>query len=144
MRRRSRYGPLVAEVQLKPEQKARAAIDGMMEAADWAVQDYKHTAIDLAAARGVAVREFPTKRGPVDYLLFVDGKAIGTIEAKKEGTLLFGVEPQTERYIEGFAALVDEGTAPPHWERRLSFHYQSTGVAGYPAPRRARGGAESS
>ena len=39
----------VAEIQLKPEQKARVAIDGMLEAADWAVQDYTSTALDLRA-----------------------------------------------------------------------------------------------
>jgi type I restriction enzyme R subunit len=65
----------------------------------------------------------------VDYLLFVDENAIGTIEAKKEGTLLFGVETQTERYVEGFDELVEEGRAPPYWEPLpLPFHYQSTGA----------------
>ena len=33
----------------------------------------------------VAVREFPLKPGPVDYLLYVDGKAMGVVEAKPEG-----------------------------------------------------------
>ena len=32
---------------------------------------------------GVAVREFQLPSGPCDYLLFIDGKAAGVIEAKK-------------------------------------------------------------
>lgn len=46
--------------------------------------------LNLSAARGVAVREVTLERGhgEVDYLLFVDGKAIGTVEAKPEGYTL--------------------------------------------------------
>ena len=52
--------------------------------------------MNLAARRGVAVREFPLKHGHgcADYLLFVDGEAVGVVEAKKEGTTLTGVEVQ--------------------------------------------------
>ncbi len=98
----------------------------MLAEAGWIVQDYR--GIDLTAGRGIAVREVPTKTGPVDYLLFGDGKALGTIEAKKEGETLRGVEWQTERYTEGFSELVEERPIP-HWEPLpLPFHYQSTGA----------------
>ncbi len=98
----------------------------MLAEAGWIVQDYR--GIDLTAGRGIAVREVPTKTGPVDYLLFGDGKALGTIEAKKEGETLRGVEWQTERYTEGFSELVKERPIP-HWEPLpLPFHYQSTGA----------------
>ena len=42
---------------------------------------------DLAAGPGVAVREFPLARGHgfADYLLYADRKALGAVEAKKEG-----------------------------------------------------------
>lgn len=115
----------MAEAQLKPEQEARLQIDEMLEAAGWQIQDYRD--IDLTAGRGVAVREVPTKTGPVDYLLFTDEKALGTIEAKKAGTPLLGVEWQTDRYIEGFAQLVEERPIPYWAELPLPFHYQSTG-----------------
>ena len=78
---------------LTPEQKARVLIDAMLEAAGWVVQSVEE--LDLTAARGVAVREFPTAPGPVDYLLYVDRKAIGTIEAKKAGETLRDVESQS-------------------------------------------------
>ena len=82
-----------------PEDRARKTIDDLLTAAGWAVQD--RAAMDLGAARGVAVREFPLKTGFADYLLFVDRKAIGAVEAKKEGTPLTGVEPQSAKYGEG-------------------------------------------
>ena len=72
-------------------------IDQMLEAAGWAVQDPR--AVNLAAARGVAVREFVMKRphGRADYLLFLDGRAAGVVEAKKEGETLTGVEHQSAK-----------------------------------------------
>jgi len=80
---------------LTPEQRARVEIDRKLEAAGWVVQDFE--AIDLSAGRGVAVREFRTATGPADYLLYGDRKALGTIEAKKDGTPLLGVESQSDR-----------------------------------------------
>jgi type I restriction enzyme, R subunit len=111
---------------LHPEQRARVGIDRMLTDAGWIVQDYRE--VELTAGRGIAVREVPTKAGPVDYLLFGDGKALGTIEAKKEGVPLRGVEWQTDRYTQGFSQLIEERPIP-HWEPLpLPFHYQSTGV----------------
>jgi type I restriction enzyme R subunit len=60
--------------------------------------------VNLYAGRGVAVREFLLETGPANYLLFVDHKAVGVIEAKREGLTLTGVELQTERYSEGVPA----------------------------------------
>lgn len=40
--------------------------------------------LNLSASLGVAVREFPTSTGDVDYALFVDGKPVGVVEAKRE------------------------------------------------------------
>jgi len=64
-----------------PEQRAREAIDAMLAAAGWVVQD--RAGMNLSAARGVAVREFPLRTGEADYLLFVDGRAAGALEAKQ-------------------------------------------------------------
>ena len=64
------------------EQKARVQA---LIVAGWVVQD--RGTMDLSAGRGVAVREFKltTGHGFADYLLFVDGKAVGVLEAKPEG-----------------------------------------------------------
>jgi len=53
----------------------------------------------LGAGLGVAVREFSLPGGPADYLLFIDRKACGVIEAKPEGHTLTGVEDQAASYM---------------------------------------------
>lgn len=39
--------------------------------------------------------------GFADYMLYVDGKAVGVLEAKKKGFTLSGVETQSDRYVKG-------------------------------------------
>ncbi|MEO7715533.1 MAG: type I restriction-modification enzyme R subunit C-terminal domain-containing protein [Capsulimonas sp.] len=81
-------------------------------------------AVNLAAGPGVAIREMPMAPGfgAADYLLYVNRKALGVVEAKKLGETLTGVEVQTEKYSEGLPASL------PAWRRPLSFLYQSTGA----------------
>ena len=82
---------------MNPEKKARRNIDDMLEASGWRVQNY--AGHDTSAALGVAVREYPLKSDQrADYLLFVNGTAVGVIEAKPEGTTLSGALQQAERY----------------------------------------------
>jgi len=56
---------------MTPEAKARVNIDKMLAGAGYVLQDMRD--FNRAAAIGVAVREYPTQSGPVDYLLFVGG-----------------------------------------------------------------------
>ena len=107
---------------LTPEGRARAVIDAQLEACGWVVQDYGRAAV--AAAKGVAVREVPTGAGPADYVLFVDGQAVGVIEAKSAGTTLTGVEPQTRRYRENFPDELPAFTV----DGALPFGYEATGA----------------
>jgi type I restriction enzyme R subunit len=119
----------------QPEQLARREIDRLLAAAGWSVQDVG--AANLAAARGVAIREFPLLPGFgfADYLLYVDGKACGVIEAKKQGATLTGVEAQSARYAQSLPPTL------PAWRRPLPFIYESTGLETHctngvdPAPR---------
>jgi len=85
-----------------PELHARERIDRSLRDAGWQVQDMKN--FNRNAALGVAVREFQLPSGPCDYLLFVDGKAAGVVEAKKAGVTLSGVAGQSDKYM---AALPD-------------------------------------
>jgi len=104
-----------------PEKRARENIDAMLTQAGWTLQDYK--AVDLSAARGIAVREVPLKSGRCDYLLLVDRKPIGVVEAKKEGTTLSTVAFQSGFYavnLPDFLAALTPG--------QLHFLYESTGV----------------
>ena len=68
---------------MTPEEKARQQIDARLEQSGWVVQDLKK--VNPMASLGVAVREYPTSTGPVDYALFIDEKPVGVIEAKKDG-----------------------------------------------------------
>lgn len=105
-----------------PEQRARQDIDAALAAAGWIVQD--RAEMNLGAGPGVAVREFKmaTGHGFADYLLFVNGKAVGALEAKPAGHTISGVEIQTEKYATGLPA----GLSPP--VNPLPFVYISTGV----------------
>src|SRR5437867_2032650 len=80
---------------------ARQQIDEVLSQAGWIVQNRDQT--NLRAGPGVAVREFKLAAGHgyADYLLFVEGKAVGVVEAKPAGHTLIGVEIQVAKYAEG-------------------------------------------
>lgn len=104
------------------EDHAREIIDQLLEQAGWTIFDVKDA--NIQAGQGVAIREFPLKTGHgfADYLLYVDGKAVGVVEAKKEGTTLTGVENQSEKYTTG----LPDGL--PYYVKPLPFCYESTGT----------------
>ncbi len=103
-----------------PEQIARDRIDKMLESSNWTVQS-KHK-VDLSASTGVAVTEYQTDIGPADYVLFVDRKPIGILEAKREdeGHRLIAAEEQSVGYAK--AKLKYLNNDPLH------FIYESTGT----------------
>jgi len=103
-----------------PEQKSRREIDAKLTASGWIVQDRDD--LDLTAGRGIAVREFPMKSGFgfADYMLYLDRKALGAVEAKAEGTLT-GVEAQSAKYAAGLP-----DNLPAH-HRPLPFLFESNG-----------------
>lgn len=103
-----------------PEELARINIDRQLTNAGWVIQD--RAQMNLYAGRGVAVREFPLQTGEADYLLFVDRKAVGVVEAKPEGTTLSGVADQAAKYSVGLPPNIPHVTLP------LPFLYESTGV----------------
>ena len=104
-----------------PEQKARDHIDAQLKLAGWVIQSAKK--IDFSAGQGLAVREYQTDVGPADYVLFVDKKAVGVIEAKKEdhGHKITEVEDQTAGYASAKLKWVNN-------QEPLPFLYESTGI----------------
>ena len=102
-----------------PEQIARNRIDKMLRDAEWVVQSRNR--IDLSASQGVAVREYQTDIGPADYVLFVDRKPVGIIEAKREeeGHRLIAVEEQSRAYAGAKLKYLQNDPLP--------FVYESTG-----------------
>jgi len=103
-----------------PEQRARDNIDAALVEAGWVVQSDRD--MNVGAGLGVAVREFKTDVGPADYLLYVDKKPAGVIEAKKDGVVLTKFEAQTKDYADN----VPKGIPVPI--RPLPFLYESTSV----------------
>lgn len=103
-----------------PEQIARDKIDIMLENAGWAVQSPKR--INHSSSIGVAIREYATDIGPCDYVLFINKKPVGVIEAKREeeGFRLSTVEEQSQNYAN--AKLKYFNNKP------LPFVYESTGT----------------
>ena len=105
--------------ELPPEAQARREIDRRLTAAGWIVQDRRH--LNLHAGPGVALCETDVEGGFADYLLFVDAKALGALEAKAASTPLAGVAKQSELYAR--AALTDF----QRWADPLPFTYESNG-----------------
>lgn len=104
---------------MKPEDKARVTIDKKLIESGWTIQDVK--SLNLSASLGIAVREFPTSTGPVDYALFLEGIPVGVIEAKKSelGENITSVESQSACYA----------TSTFKWiknEYRIRFAYEAT------------------
>ena len=104
-----------------PEQKARDQIDQMLAASGWSVQNKQSINFNVASG-GVAVREYLTDVGPVDYVLFVDRNPVGVIEAKKEeeGHNLTVVEDQSVEYATSKLKHLNNNPLP--------FVYESTGT----------------
>jgi type I restriction enzyme R subunit len=103
-----------------PEQIARDKIDEMLREAGWLVQSKKK--VDLSANKGIAVREYQTDVGPADYVLFVNRKPVGIIEAKREdeGHRLTVVEEQSSNYANAKLKYLNNDPLP--------FVYESTGT----------------
>ncbi|MDO6436277.1 type I restriction-modification enzyme R subunit C-terminal domain-containing protein [Cyclobacterium sp. 1_MG-2023] len=103
-----------------PEQIARDLIDAHLHQAGWLVQSKNE--VNLSAGKGVAIREYQTSSGPADYVLFVDRKPVGVIEAKREeeGERLTVVEDQSYEYATSKLKYLNHGNLP--------FVYESTGL----------------
>ena len=106
-----------------PEQIARDKIDQMLVNAGWLVQSKDK--VNLGAGIGVALTEVNTETGPADYILFVNSKAVGIIEAKAEdlGFKLLQVEEQSARYSKD-AIKIGRFTL----DNEKPFVYESTGT----------------
>jgi len=125
---------------LAAEQRARVLIDAQLTAAGWSVQD--KGALNLFVP-GVAVREMVMApgHGRADYVLYVDKKVVGVIEAKPQGTPLSGVEWQSAMYATGLPER--HGARAVVVDGRLPFVFEASGsethfTNGYDPEPRAR------
>jgi len=110
----------MSETAFHPEDRARSLIDRQLAACGWLIQSKAD--LNLGAGLGVAVREFQTASGPVDYGMFVGRRLCGVIEAKPAGTTLSGYAEQAARYI---------ADVPKHLVReegQVRFEYVASGT----------------
>lgn len=111
---------MITDKNQHPEQIARDIIDLMLKEAGWIIQSKNE--IDLGAGRGVAVRGYQAASRFADYVLFVNKKPVGIIEAKKadEGHKLTGAEDQAVEYAKAKLKYLDNDPLP--------FVFESTGT----------------
>jgi len=87
----------------------------------WSIIKY-HSGLDTSILQCHAVEEYPTANGPADYALFVKGKLLGVIEAKKVGVGPQNVLEQAKRYSKGAF------DGPGNWNGyRVPFLFSSNG-----------------
>jgi type I restriction enzyme R subunit len=104
-----------------PEQLARDNIDMQLHKCGWIVQDKAN--VNLGAGPGIAMKEYQTDVGSADYILFVNKKPVGIIEAKRveEGiSLVTEVEEQSHGYASAKLKYYNNDLLP--------FVYESTGL----------------
>jgi len=111
---------------LSPEERARVLIDEQLTHAGWAVQDRRE--IDLVNHVGVAVRETILKNvaGRADYLLYLNRKIVGVIEAKPSGVTLTEVQWQSHRYSKGLDS--EQSKVAVLYREELPFIYEASGT----------------
>ena len=102
------------------EAQVRTEIDRALTAAGWVVQDASEMNLHHA---GVAVREVSTAAGRADYMLYVEEKLVGVLEAKREGAAL-SVAPRLAARSGGGRPRAQQVTA---WRVPLPFQYVSDG-----------------
>ncbi|MEO6787008.1 MAG: DEAD/DEAH box helicase family protein, partial [Chthoniobacteraceae bacterium] len=97
-------------------------IDARLKKLGWKIVLFS-PALDFGSLDKVAVEELPTANGPADYGLFVGGKLLGIIEAKKVTVNPQNVLEQAKRYAAGVFDAVGE------WDGlRVPFLYASNGT----------------
>ena len=103
-------------------QTRKGRIDNRLRKSGWNLIPFS-TALNLKKLDRTAVEELPTASGPADYALFVDGKLLGIVEAKKVTVNPQNVLEQAKRYARG----VFDGAG--QWnDFRVPFLYASNGT----------------
>lgn len=108
-----------AKVELD-EATTRVLIDEQLRSAGWIVDSvvFRHAAgARPEYGKSMAIAEWPTKSGPVDYALFVDGRCVGVVEAKRGLKDVPGRLGQAKRYAIGMSLTVDELPNGGPWMR---------------------------
>jgi type I restriction enzyme R subunit len=93
------------------EAATRLIIDQHLRDAGWEADtaELRHAkGVRSTPGRNIAIAEWPTESGPVDYALFLDGQCVGVVEAKRGVTDVPGRLGQAKRYALGIKLSPDE------------------------------------
>jgi|GEM_PF-86445 len=85
------------QISLNEKQTRKILIDVKLKKIGWNIINYSEK-LDLTSLNNTAVAELPTKEGFADYALFIKGKLIGFVEAKKIRVGAQNVIEQAKRY----------------------------------------------
>ncbi len=102
------------------EPTTRVLIDEQLRSAGWTVDSAKlrHAAgTRPQPEQAIAIAEWPTDSGPVDYALFIESRCVGVIEAKREIRDVPGQLGQSRRYARDIRLSVDEAPPGGPWAR---------------------------
>jgi type I restriction enzyme R subunit len=100
------------------EPTTRLLIDDQLRAAGWMADSraLRHAAgTRPQPGQAIAIAEWPTDSGPVDYALFIDGRCVGVIEAKRGVKDVPGRLGQAKRYARDIRLTPDETSFGSPW-----------------------------
>ncbi|MFI5204306.1 MAG: DEAD/DEAH box helicase family protein, partial [Flavobacteriales bacterium] len=83
------------------EKKTRETrIDTRLQRLGWSIVPYE-IGLNTSSLTNHAVEEYPTENGPADYALFVEGRLLAILEAKKVSVATISTLEQAKRYAKG-------------------------------------------
>jgi type I restriction enzyme R subunit len=92
---------MTRDLQSESERQTRSErIDPLLKSSGWKIVPFD-PACSTPVYKNHAVTEYPTANGPADYALFVDGRLLGIVEAKRLSLGPQNVLTQAERYSKG-------------------------------------------
>jgi type I restriction enzyme R subunit len=100
------FAQAAAEAISLDEAETRALIDERLRERGWEADTKKLRHADGARpvrGKAMAIAEWPTRKGPADYALFVGTTCVGLVEAKRKRKNVQAAIDQSGRYAQGFA-----------------------------------------
>ena len=116
------------------EAETRKIIDGQLQQAGWSADS-----VTLRYGKGtrpqkgknLAIAEWPTEHGPVDYVLFAGLVPLAVVEAKRQNIDVSGSLQQAQRYSRGFKPCTETVMHEQNWgaqgEFRIPFVFATNG-----------------
>lgn len=113
------------------EADTRKIIDEQLRMAGWlADSESLHYGKGVRPENGknLAIAEWPTEKGPADYVLFVGLTPVATVEAKRKNIDVSGALQQAKRYSRNFRSVGDVALPETTWEEfRVPFAFSANG-----------------